>query len=96
MKLKRPNEKIDMGKKEKTNNTDEDLLKKGREKPVQKMEPESHAPMGMIYTSGTTGNPKGVILSHRNLIFECSVVIPLLGMSRDVRTLALLSGSKFN
>ena len=54
------------------------------------MEPESHAPMGMIYTSGTTGNPKGVILSHRNLIFECSVVIPLLGMSRDVRTLAFL------
>ncbi|MDC0224711.1 long-chain fatty acid--CoA ligase [Deltaproteobacteria bacterium] len=70
--------------------TYEDLLKKGREKPVQKMEPESHAPMGMIYTSGTTGNPKGVILSHRNLIFECSVVIPLLGMSRDVRTLAFL------
>ena len=70
--------------------TYEDLLKKGREKPVQKMEPESDAPMGMIYTSGTTGNPKGVILSHRNLIFECSVVIPLLGMSRDVRTLAFL------
>jgi len=70
--------------------TYEDLLKKGREKPVQKMEPESQAPMGMIYTSGTTGNPKGVILSHRNLIFECSVVIPLLGMSRDVRTLAFL------
>ncbi len=70
--------------------TYEDLLKKGREKPVQKMEPESHAPMGMIYTSGTTGNPKGVILSHRNLIFECAVVIPLLGMSRDVRTLAFL------
>ena len=70
--------------------TYEDLLKKGREKPVQKMEPESHSPMGMIYTSGTTGNPKGVILSHRNLIFECSVVIPLLGMSRDVRTLAFL------
>ncbi|MEE2599915.1 MAG: long-chain fatty acid--CoA ligase [SAR324 cluster bacterium] len=70
--------------------TYEDLLKKGREKPVQKMEPESPAPMGMIYTSGTTGNPKGVILSHRNLIFECSVVIPLLGMSRDVRTLAFL------
>ena len=28
--------------------TYEDLLKKGREKPVQKMEPESHAPMGDV------------------------------------------------
>ena len=70
--------------------TYEDLLKKGRENPVDVMQPESQSPMGMIYTSGTTGNPKGVILSHSNLIFECSVVTPLLGMTKDVRTLAFL------
>ncbi len=67
-----------------------DLLKTGRENPVEAQQPESQSPMGMIYTSGTTGNPKGVILSHRNLIFECSVVLPLLGMTKDDRSLSFL------
>ena len=67
-----------------------DLLKTGRENPVQVRHPESQSPMGMIYTSGTTGDPKGVILSHRNLIFECEVVLPLLGMTNEDRSLAFL------
>ncbi|WP_250523644.1 MULTISPECIES: non-ribosomal peptide synthase/polyketide synthase, partial [unclassified Caballeronia] len=28
---------------------------------------QSHSPAYVIYTSGSTGNPKGVVLSHRNL-----------------------------
>ena len=67
-----------------------DLLKTGRENPVQVLYPELQSPMGMIYTSGTTGDPKGVMLSHRNLIFECEVVLPLLGMTNEDRSLAFL------
>ena len=67
-----------------------DLLKTGRKNPVQVRHPESQSPMGMIYTSGTTGDPKGVMLSHRNLIFECEVVLPLLGMTNEDRSLAFL------
>ncbi|MBC8260049.1 MAG: long-chain fatty acid--CoA ligase [SAR324 cluster bacterium] len=67
-----------------------DLLKSGRENPVEAQQPEAQSPMGMIYTSGTTGDPKGVVLSHRNLIFECEVVLPLFGMTKDDRTLAFL------
>ncbi|MGP3982577.1 AMP-dependent synthetase/ligase [Streptomyces sp. KR80] len=29
-------------------------------------------PLAMIYTSGTTGDPKGVVLSHRNAVYQCA------------------------
>ncbi len=48
----------------------ESLLEVGRQQPVPAQYPDFEEPMGMIYTSGTTGNPKGVVLSHRNMLFE--------------------------
>ncbi len=34
----------------------------------------------IIYTSGTTGPPKGVVITHANLVFECGAVEDLLGL----------------
>ncbi len=43
-----------------------------------------------IYTSGTTGPPKGVILTHANLSFECDAVKDLLEMGPDDEQLLFL------
>jgi len=37
----------------------------------------------LLYTSGTTGEPKGVMLSHRNLVFNCRAVLESFTLEPD-------------
>lgn len=44
----------------------------------------------LIYTSGTTGAPKAVMLSHRNITFLASAVVPHFGLTSSDRFISYL------
>ncbi|NUP05801.1 MAG: long-chain fatty acid--CoA ligase [Polyangiaceae bacterium] len=66
------------------------LMKKGAEKPSTPLDPEPNEVACLIYTSGTTGNPKGVILSHGNIISNVNAVQDMLPIGSDDRSLSFL------
>ncbi|MDR1758819.1 MAG: long-chain fatty acid--CoA ligase [Bacteroidales bacterium] len=47
-------------------------------------------PITLIYTSGTTGNPKGVMLSHRNILMNCIAVLPIIPTVLNSKALSYL------
>ncbi|MEO3757150.1 4-coumarate--CoA ligase family protein [Mycobacterium sp. B14F4] len=51
--------------------------------------PSSHLAV-LPYSSGTTGNPKGVMLTHRNLVANVAQIRPLHGMVAEDAVLAVL------
>src|SRR5262249_39105508 len=65
-------------------------LETGEKSPVAALHPESKETSCLIYTSGTTGHPKGVILSHSNLISNVNAVQECFPFSCDDRSISFL------
>jgi acyl-CoA synthetase (AMP-forming)/AMP-acid ligase II len=67
----------------------DDLLGPNLPAPEVTFDPATHL-AALPYSSGTTGNPKGVMLTHRNLAANVAQIRPLQGMQSDDRILAVL------
>jgi len=72
-----------------------DLLALGAAADVAALEPLKAAVqpddlLTLIYTSGTTGRPKGVMLSHRNILFNCQHLLSYLPLAPGHKTLSFL------
>ncbi len=66
------------------------LLEAGAKTPLPSIKPDPKDTSCFIYTSGTTGNPKGVILSHANIISNINAIHEMLPMRTDDRSLSFL------
>lgn len=66
-----------------------DLLGPAHPAPDVTFDPATHLAV-LPYSSGTTGNPKGVMLTHRNLAANVAQIRPVQGMVADDRILAVL------
>ncbi|MET7782145.1 MULTISPECIES: 4-coumarate--CoA ligase family protein [Streptomyces] len=67
----------------------DDLLAPGAPAPQVDFDPATHLAV-LPYSSGTTGNPKGVMLTHRNLVANMAQIRPLFAMRSDDKVLAVL------
>ncbi len=73
----------------------DDLLAEGRELPHHDVDVRASGvrpddPATILYTSGTTGDPKGVVLSHANVVYECEATLRRNGAEPGNVTLSYL------
>ncbi|MGV9825860.1 MULTISPECIES: AMP-binding protein [unclassified Gordonia (in: high G+C Gram-positive bacteria)] len=66
-----------------------DLIGPNLPAPDVSFDPKTHVAV-LPYSSGTTGNPKGVMLSHTNLVANVAQIAPLQGMASDDVIMAVL------
>ena len=65
------------------------LLGEGHRAPEVSFDPATHLAV-LPYSSGTTGRPKGVMLTHRNLVANVSQCRSTISLADDDRVLAVL------
>jgi long-chain acyl-CoA synthetase len=70
--------------------TYEDLKALGAASPVDSVNPSREDICGFIYTSGTTGEPKGVLLSHSNIVSNVNAIHTFFPMDSEDVSLSFL------
>ena len=73
----------------------DDLCAEGAGLPEDDLDARAHAvrpedPATILYTSGTTGDPKGVLLTHANVVYECEATLRRNGVDPGNVTLSYL------
>ncbi|HEX4688541.1 MAG TPA: AMP-dependent synthetase/ligase [Nocardioides sp.] len=73
----------------------DELVAEGRELPHDDVDARTHGvrpeePATILYTSGTTGDPKGVVLTHANVVYECEATLRRNGVQHGNITLSYL------
>ena len=66
-----------------------DMLSSGSPVPTPRFDPATHVAV-IPYSSGTTGNPKGVLLTHRNVVANLAQLQPLTKSGADEVLLAVM------
>jgi acyl-CoA synthetase (AMP-forming)/AMP-acid ligase II len=61
----------------------------GRRAPEVRFDPATHV-AALPYSSGTTGLPKGVMLTHRNLVANVAQIVPMQQIASDEVVMAVL------